>query len=61
MKGIVKGKTIFLEDELPKHISDGETVDVVITPVKTRKYPFPTFNLALKEEYLQREKMYEKG
>ncbi len=28
-------------------------------PIKKRKYHFPTFKLDIKEEYLNREKIYE--
>jgi len=33
-------------------------VEIVIIPIKKRKYHFPTFKLDIKEEYLDREKIY---
>ncbi|MBS3029277.1 MAG: hypothetical protein HCA25_19995 [Dolichospermum sp. DET50] len=32
---------------------------LTIIPIKKRKYHFPTFKLDVKEEYLDREKIYE--
>jgi hypothetical protein len=59
MKGYIKDKTIILFDALPETIKDGDEVEVTIIPVAKPTYPFPTFNLGVKDEYLNREKIYE--
>ncbi|MEW6235729.1 MAG: hypothetical protein AB1656_10110 [Candidatus Omnitrophota bacterium] len=61
MKGIIKGNTIVLEDKLPQGIQDGEPVEIMIISKKKKVYPFPTFPLSVKTEYLSREKMYEES
>jgi hypothetical protein len=59
MKGYIKDKTIVLLDALPETVKDGDEVEVTIIPVHQPTYPFPTFNLGVKDEYLNREKLYE--
>ncbi|MBD2772294.1 hypothetical protein [Iningainema tapete] len=59
MKGYIKGKTIILEDKLPDDLNEGEQVEVIVIPLK-KKYNFPTFQLGVKDEYLTREKIYER-
>jgi hypothetical protein len=59
MKGYIQGQTIILLETLPENIREGEEVDVSITKKPQKKYPFPTFKLGVKEEYLNREKIYE--
>jgi hypothetical protein len=36
-----------------------DEVDILITPVTKEDYPFPTFELGVKDEYLNREKINE--
>lgn len=59
MKGYIKGKTIILEDKLPDDLNEGEQVEVIVIPLK-KKYNFSTFQLGVKDEYLTREKIYER-
>jgi hypothetical protein len=56
VKGYTKDKTIILVEALPEAIQDGDEVEVSITLVSKRKLPFPTFDLGVKDEYLNREK-----
>ncbi|UBF26962.1 hypothetical protein K9N68_02965 [Kovacikia minuta CCNUW1] len=44
---------------MPETIQDGDEVEVAITLVSKKKLPFPTFHLGVKDEYLNREKIYE--
>jgi len=44
---------------LPEDIQDGDEVEMVVTLVTKRKYPFPTFKLGVKEDYVNRDKIYE--
>ncbi|MBE9233081.1 MULTISPECIES: hypothetical protein [Nostocales] len=59
MKGYIQNQTIILQDSLPDTLQNGDEVEIVIIPIKKRKYHFPTFKLDIKEEYLDREKIYE--
>ncbi len=59
MKGYIKGQTIILVDTLPDNIKEGDEVDVSITIKPRNTYPFPTFKLGVKNEYLNRGKIYE--
>ena len=59
MKGYIKGKNIILLENIPENLNGGDTVEILITPVSEETYPFPTFELGVKEEYLNREKIYE--
>jgi hypothetical protein len=58
MKGYIKGQTIILLETLPDNIQEGEEVDISITIKPKQNYSFPTFKLGVKEEYLNREKIY---
>jgi hypothetical protein len=58
MKGYIKGQSIILVEVLPDNVKEGDEVEVLITPIPS-KYPFPTFKLGIKQEYLSREKIYE--
>ncbi len=58
MKGYIKDKKIVLLDALPGTVKNGDEVEVTITAVPQPSYPFPTFNLGVKDEYLNREKLY---
>jgi hypothetical protein len=59
MKGYIEGQTIILLETLPENFRQGDEVEVSITIKPQTKYPFPTFQLGVKEEYLHREKIYE--
>ncbi|MCW6038029.1 hypothetical protein K4A83_17375 [Spirulina subsalsa FACHB-351] len=60
MKGYIKGKTIILLENLPEILKDGDEVDISINQIsENKKYPFPTFQLGVKDEYLSRDKIYE--
>ena len=59
MKGYIKGKNIILLENIPENLKEGDEVEISISPVSEKKYPFPTFELGIKEEYINREKIYE--
>ncbi|MDJ0594770.1 MAG: hypothetical protein QNJ72_33140 [Pleurocapsa sp. MO_226.B13] len=59
MKGYIKGKTIILLESIPDNLKEGDRVDVSINPLPEANYSFPTFELGIKDEYLNREKIYE--
>lgn len=59
MKGYIKNKTIVLIDPLPENLQDGDEVEVSVTPAPKQNLPFPTFNLGIKDEYLERDRIYE--
>lgn len=58
MKGYIKGKNIILLENTPENLKEGDKVDISITPVAEENYPFPTFELGIKDEYFNREKVY---
>jgi hypothetical protein len=59
MKGIIKDQKIVLTEPLPDDVQDGNEIEIVIIQIKKKPYPFPTFDLGVKDEYLNREKIYE--
>ena len=59
MKGIIKGNTIVMEDQLPEGLQKGERVEVHIVRDQKKIHSFPTFRLSIKDEYLHRERLYE--
>jgi len=59
MKGYIQGQTIILLGKLPENIKEGDRVEIAITPIVKEDYPFPTFDLGVKDEYISREKIYE--
>jgi hypothetical protein len=59
MKGYIKGKNIILLENIPENLKEGDEVEVLINSIPKEDYPFPTFELGIKEEYLDREKIYE--
>jgi len=59
VKGYVEGTKIILLETLPEDIKDGDEVDITITPLYQDNYPFPTFELGVKDQYISREKIYE--
>jgi hypothetical protein len=58
MKGYIKDQVIILLEALPETIKEGDNVEITITSVTPSTYPFPTFALGIKDEYLNREKLY---
>lgn len=59
MKGFIKGQSIILLETLPQNLEEGDEVDISITVLSKKSYPFPRFKLGVKAEYLTREKIYE--
>ncbi|PSB17781.1 hypothetical protein C7B76_09170 [filamentous cyanobacterium CCP2] len=59
MKGYIKNKNIILVEALPDSIEEGDEVEISIIQVKKKAYPFPVFDLNVKDEYLNREHIYE--
>jgi hypothetical protein len=59
MKGIIKDQKIVLTEPLPDNLQDGDEIEIAIIQIKKKPYPFPTFDLGVKDEYLNREKIYE--
>ena len=45
---------------MPENIKEGDRVEIAITPIVKEDYPFPTFDLGVKDEYISREKIYER-
>jgi predicted DNA-binding antitoxin AbrB/MazE fold protein len=43
----------------PNRIYTIKVVEQIDTVLKHKKYPFPTFNLDIDQQYLSRDKMYE--
>jgi len=59
MKEFIKKKTIILTDPLPENLHDGDKVEIAIVQIRKKNFPFPTFDLGIKSEYLNREHIYE--
>jgi hypothetical protein len=59
MKGYIKGKNLIFLENIPKNLKDADEVNTSIIPISEENYPFPTFELGVKDEYLNREKIYE--
>ncbi len=59
MKGYIQGQKVILLENLPDSLKEGDEVEIIIQPKAKKKYPFPTFKLGVKDEYLNREKIYE--
>ena len=59
MKGIIKDRVIILTEPLPEHLQDGDEVEIAIVQIRKKNYPFPTFDLGIKDECLSREHIYE--
>lgn len=59
IKGVVKGNSIILQEPLPEQeLKEGEEVEVIILPPKRLVHRFRTFQLGVKEEALDRERLY---
>jgi hypothetical protein len=54
MKGYIQDQSIVLTEGLPAHFANGDEVEIVIQVVKKPQLPFPTFNLGIKAEFLDR-------
>lgn len=61
MKGYIKNKTLVLIDPLPENLQEGDEVEVFLTAAPKQDLPFPTFNLGIKDEYLERDRIYEQN
>jgi hypothetical protein len=59
MKGYINDQSIILADALPDNLHDGDEIEITITEIKKKNYPFPTFDLGVNEQYLNREKIYD--
>jgi hypothetical protein len=59
VKGVIRDQIIILTEPLPENLKDGDEVEISIIQVRKKAYPFPTFDLGIKDEYLNREKIYE--
>jgi hypothetical protein len=59
MKGFIKDKTIVLTEPLPEDLQDGDEIEISIIQIRKKNYPFPTFDLGIKDNYLNRERIYE--
>jgi hypothetical protein len=58
MRGYIQDQSIVLVDALPEELANGDAVEITIQAVKKTHLPFPTFNLGIKEEFLDRDKIY---
>jgi hypothetical protein len=59
MRGYIQDQSIVFTEALPEQFANGDEVEIVITVVKKPQRPFPTFNLGIKAEFLDRNKIYE--
>ncbi len=59
MRAFIKDNNIYLTDPLPGNLQNGDEIEISIVQIKKKNYPFPTFNLGVKDEYLNRERIYE--
>jgi hypothetical protein len=59
MKGYIHDQSIILTETLPNNLENGDEVEITIVEIQKKRYPFPTFNLGVKDQYLNREKIYE--
>ena len=59
MEGYIKAKNIILPESISDNLKEGDRVDISINPLPKADYSFPTFELGIKDEYLNREKIFE--
>ena len=62
MKGYIQDQAIALLEPLPEDFQNGDEVEITIkTIIKKKKstYPFPVFDLKVKDDYLDRAKIYD--
>jgi hypothetical protein len=43
---------------LPEGFQDGDEIEVAIVPIRREAYPFPVFDLGIKDDYLEQEHIY---
>jgi hypothetical protein len=60
MKGYIKGRLIILLEDLPNNLKDGDRVEVSLSRLTKSQGLFPTFKLGVKDEYLDRDKIYDR-
>ena len=60
MKGYIQDQAIALLEPLPEDFQNGDEVEITIKTIAKKKkiYPFPVFDLKIKDEYLDRAKIY---
>jgi hypothetical protein len=58
MKGYIQDQSIVLVEALPEELANGDAVEITIQAVKKPDFPFPTFNLGVKQAFLDRDKLY---
>ncbi|MGD1859356.1 MAG: hypothetical protein ACFB0E_05215 [Leptolyngbyaceae cyanobacterium] len=59
MKGVISNQAIILSEPLPDDLQEGDEVEITVVRVRKQAYPVPVFELDIKDEYLQRERIYE--
>ena len=60
MKGYIQDQAIALLEPLPEDFQNGDEVEITIKTIAKKKiYPFPVFDLKIKDEYLDRAKIYD--
>lgn len=60
MKGTVKGNSIELIEKLPSSLPDGKEVEIIILPRLQEEYLYPVYDLAIKDELIRRENIYDR-
>jgi DNA replicative helicase MCM subunit Mcm2 (Cdc46/Mcm family) len=58
MKGYIHDQSIILTETLPNTLKNGDEVEITIVKIQKKRHPFSTFNLGIKDQYLNREKIY---
>ena len=59
IRGIVKGNSIIFEEPLPhRELKEGDLVKVIVLPAGKPHRHFRTFRLAVKDDALDRERLY---
>ena len=57
MESYIKAKNIILPESISDNLKEGDRVDISINPSLKADYSFPAFELGIKDEYLNREKI----
>ena len=57
MERYIKAKNIILPEIISDNLKEGDRVDISINPSLKADYSFPAFELGIKDEYLNREKI----
>ena len=60
MKGYIQDQAIALLEPLPDDFQNGDEVEIIIVTIAKKKkiYPFPVFDLKVKDDHLDRAKIY---